>query len=151
MVQPNSPPTAEDIKRIAGVADPVIRNLRITECYSRLAASMARRTYACANWCTFATWASKQAGALREVRIVLPIERYGGELPRGITRQLRREDRLEAQAAQSVGIRILLQGAVITDPAAKLKRMVPLAPVQSFIDLIAIVYIAQRPTGAAEP
>src|SRR5947209_3812955 len=24
---------------------------------------MARRTYACANWCTVATWASKQAGA----------------------------------------------------------------------------------------
>ena len=63
MVQPKSPPSAEDVKRIAAVTDPVIRNLRITECYSRLAAAMARRTYACANWCTFATWASKQAGA----------------------------------------------------------------------------------------
>jgi hypothetical protein len=62
-VQPDSLPTAEDVRRISEVADPVIRNLQITECYSRLAGAMARRTYPCANWCTFATWASKQAGA----------------------------------------------------------------------------------------
>ena len=62
-VQHDLPPTADEVKRITAVADPVIRNLQITECYSRLAAAMARRTYACANWCTFATWASKQAGA----------------------------------------------------------------------------------------
>jgi hypothetical protein len=62
-LQRDSPPNADDVKRIMAVADPVIRNLQITECYSRLAAAMARRTYACANWCTFATWASKQAGA----------------------------------------------------------------------------------------
>jgi hypothetical protein len=57
------PPTVEEVKRIAAFADPEIRNLQITECYARLAAAMAQRTYPCANWCTFATWASKQAGA----------------------------------------------------------------------------------------
>ena len=62
-MQRDPPPTAEDVKRITAVADPVIRNLQITQCYSRLSAAMARRTDACANWCTFATWASKQAGA----------------------------------------------------------------------------------------
>jgi hypothetical protein len=41
----------------------VIRNLRITECYSRLSAAMRQRTGTSANWCTFATWASRQAGA----------------------------------------------------------------------------------------
>jgi hypothetical protein len=56
-------PTVEDVTRIIQVADPVIRNLQITECYSRLAAGIAQRTYPCANWCNFATWASKQAGA----------------------------------------------------------------------------------------
>jgi hypothetical protein len=56
-------PTVEDVARITEVANPVIRNLQITECYSRLAAAMAQRTYPCANWCSFATWASKQAGA----------------------------------------------------------------------------------------
>lgn len=62
-VQPDLPPTAEEVTRISAIADPVIRNLQITECYSRLAAAMAGRTYPCANWCSFATWASKQAGA----------------------------------------------------------------------------------------
>lgn len=63
MAEPASAPTAEEVREISAIDDSVIRNLRITDCYSRLAAAMAQRTYACANWCTFATWASKQAGA----------------------------------------------------------------------------------------
>jgi hypothetical protein len=52
-------PAVEEVRRIAGLSDPVIRNLQITECYSRLAANVAAEG---ANWCTFATWASRQAG-----------------------------------------------------------------------------------------
>jgi hypothetical protein len=48
-----------EVRQIAGLRDPVIRNLRITECYARLAAGVQSGG---ANWCTFATWASKQAG-----------------------------------------------------------------------------------------
>lgn len=55
-------PTVDEVKQIALMPDPVIRNLRITECYFRLATAMTKRTGPCANWCTFATWASKQAG-----------------------------------------------------------------------------------------
>jgi hypothetical protein len=55
-------PTVADVDRIAAVADPVVRNLQITQCYAELAAVMAARTPPHANWCTFATWASKQAG-----------------------------------------------------------------------------------------
>lgn len=55
-------PTAKDVDRIKDLSDPVIRNLRITQCYHELSAAMARRTGPMANWCTFATWASKQAG-----------------------------------------------------------------------------------------
>src|SRR3974390_1084518 len=77
-------PTVEDVTRITEVADPVIRNLQITECYSRLAAAMAERTYPCANWCTFATWASKQAGATIRGEDMLADLRHelgrGGEL-----------------------------------------------------------------------
>jgi hypothetical protein len=57
-----SPPTVDDVTRIAALADPVIRNLQITACYHQLARAMTARTGVCANWCTFATWASKQAG-----------------------------------------------------------------------------------------
>ena len=52
-------PDVAEVERIAGLPNPVIRNLQITECYSRLAAAVAAEG---ANWCTFATWASKQAG-----------------------------------------------------------------------------------------
>jgi hypothetical protein len=52
-------PDVAEVERIAGLPNPVIRNLQITECYSRLAAAVEAEG---ANWCTFATWASKQAG-----------------------------------------------------------------------------------------
>ena len=55
-------PTPDEVERIAAVGDPVMRNLQITECYSRLAAVMRERGDPCSNWCTFATWASRQAG-----------------------------------------------------------------------------------------
>jgi hypothetical protein len=57
------PPDPAEVRRIAGIRDPVIRNLEITHCYWRLAGAVAQRTGAGANWCTFATWASKQAGS----------------------------------------------------------------------------------------
>lgn len=55
-------PELQDVERIVALSDPVIRNLQITQCYHELSAALAARTGLCANWCTFATWASKQAG-----------------------------------------------------------------------------------------
>jgi hypothetical protein len=58
----DSTPTVADVERIAAIPDAVIRNLQITQCYHELAVAMAARTGVSANWCTFAAWASKQAG-----------------------------------------------------------------------------------------
>ena len=55
-------PTEADVARIAGLADPVLRNLLITQAYHELSRALTQRLGASANWCTFATWASKQAG-----------------------------------------------------------------------------------------
>jgi hypothetical protein len=55
-------PTIDEVKRIINIDNPVIRNLQITQCYHELSVVFARRTGVAANWCTFATWASKQAG-----------------------------------------------------------------------------------------
>lgn len=55
-------PSVADVARISALTDPVLRNLQITQCYHELSAVMASRLGLCANWCTFATWASKQAG-----------------------------------------------------------------------------------------
>lgn len=51
-----------DVQRICAIPSPVLRNLEITYCYSRLAAACAERNGEGANWCTYATWASRQAG-----------------------------------------------------------------------------------------
>lgn len=56
------PPTTDEVRRIVAIESPVVRNLEITHCYWRLSAAMTQRTGPCANWCTFATWASRQAG-----------------------------------------------------------------------------------------
>jgi hypothetical protein len=56
-------PTVADVERITALTDPVVRNLQITQCYCELSRAFAARTdREPANWCTFATWASKQAG-----------------------------------------------------------------------------------------
>jgi hypothetical protein len=56
-------PRVDDVERIAAMDNRVIRNLEITECYADLSAAMRARTGESADWCTFATWASRQAGS----------------------------------------------------------------------------------------
>jgi hypothetical protein len=73
-------PGPQEISRITVIADPVIRNLEITECYSRLAAAAAERGGGGSNWCTFATWASRQAG--RTIRGEDLIDQLARELGR---------------------------------------------------------------------
>ena len=55
-------PTIKDVARIAGINDSVIRNLNITQGYYELSQAMSKYTDGNPNWCTFAVWASKQAG-----------------------------------------------------------------------------------------
>lgn len=55
-------PAVRDVDQIATLKDPVIRNLLITQCYHELSSAFTSRTGEVANWCTFAVWASKQAG-----------------------------------------------------------------------------------------
>jgi hypothetical protein len=56
-------PSADEVRRIAANANPIIRNLKITVCYSRLATALAASSGGPgANWCSYATWASRQAG-----------------------------------------------------------------------------------------
>ncbi len=54
----------DDVRRIAALdAQPVLRNLLITQSYHDLSEVMRRRTGGTAiNWCTLGTWASKTAG-----------------------------------------------------------------------------------------
>ena len=69
---PGGPTSPERIAWIVALEDdPVRRNLLITQCYHDLAAGLARLLGAeNANWCTFASWASRTAGGfIREDEI----------------------------------------------------------------------------------
>jgi hypothetical protein len=55
-------PDVAEVAAVAALADPVLRNLRITQCYAELSVGLTARLPGAANWCTFATWASRQAG-----------------------------------------------------------------------------------------
>ncbi|MBI5030114.1 MAG: hypothetical protein HZB51_06270 [Chloroflexi bacterium] len=70
-------PSPTDVERIAALRDPVLRNLQITQCYHELSLVVAARTAPAANWCTFATWASKQAGqTIRKEDMRRTLERF---------------------------------------------------------------------------
>ena len=56
-------PNVAGVAAIAEIRNRVIRNLEITECYADLSAAVRARTGGDADWCTFATWASRQAGS----------------------------------------------------------------------------------------
>jgi len=73
-------PDVGEIDRIVAVASPVVRNLEITSCYSRLAKACAARIGEGANWCTYATWASRQAGGtIRGEDLLEHLERALGQ------------------------------------------------------------------------
>lgn len=74
-------PSISQVERVAALQDPALRNLQITQCYSELSQALARRTGLSANWCTFATWASKQAGqTIRKEDLHRTLERILHEL-----------------------------------------------------------------------
>jgi hypothetical protein len=58
----SNPPTVAEVREICKIDYAPVRNLRITECYHRLSQAFRERVGQGSNWCTFATWASRQAG-----------------------------------------------------------------------------------------
>ena len=100
-----------DIAAIAAMPDPLVRNLRITQAYFELSTAIAARTGSSCNWCTFATWASRQAGAT--IR--------GEDLLDGLQRRLRR--RVQAQHPIRSFWRALLRRGLFR-PDTRLGRIV---------------------------
>lgn len=75
----SAPPGVADIARIAAMGDRVLRNLEITHAYAGLSRAMRLRTGTAADWCTFATWASRQAGStIRGEDLVDRLQRHLG-------------------------------------------------------------------------
>lgn len=116
-------PSVAEVERIAALDDPASRNLQITQCYHQLSSAMSKRTGVCANWCTFATWASKQAGqTIRHEDMARALEHFLVNMP-----DIKTEvDHIAAVAGQAVAsqkpgyLRQLIWQAL--DPAAATER-----------------------------
>jgi hypothetical protein len=115
-------PTVTEVDAIGAIRDPVVRNLRITQCYHELSAAVAERVSPGANWCTFATWASRQAGqTIRGEDFVRVADDILGSpeisaLIAGVVRVAAREMGGTAHVALPMAIRRII------DPEAALRR-----------------------------
>ncbi len=112
-----------EVERIAGHPEPVLRNLRITQSYFELSALLAARTGSCANWCTFATWASAQAGqSIRREDLRRALEQVLADAPeaRAAIEELAAVIRLKHGAPDPDQVRRLIREAL--SPAAALER-----------------------------
>jgi len=64
------------------MADPVLRNQQITQSYHEISWIFSQRTGPCANWCTFAIWASRQAGqTIRQEDLLKALENHLATAP----------------------------------------------------------------------
>jgi hypothetical protein len=115
-------PTLDEIDRITRLGDPILRNLQITQCYYEISQSVAGLTGHSANWCTFATWASKQAGqTIRQEDLIRAFEErfyLSDEISAAlevIARTLRRIGALHAEVPRQAMLRAI-------NPAAAFAR-----------------------------
>ncbi len=123
-------PTVDEIDRIARMQDPIMRNLQITQCYYEISQSVAGLTGFSANWCTFATWASKQAGqTIREEDLLRAFEErfylsadISAELERIATGLRRLGANVQAHLPKEAILRTLNPAAAFARAAASVAR-----------------------------
>jgi hypothetical protein len=103
-------PSPRDVQSITAISDPVVRNLRITQAYWDISTACRTKVTVGANWCTFATWASRQAG--RTIR--------GEDLVEGLKRRAILPSRLLA-VTEKLGRLLVRQG--LFNPNTRLGRL----------------------------
>lgn len=112
----------ESVDRITTLAEPVIRNLQITQSYSELSEILKNKLVCNANWCTFAAWASKQAGqTIRKEDLQQMLENLRGNATASVVAQHSPPGAGQASAFQQAsGVLKIIWEAV--NPAAAFER-----------------------------
>jgi hypothetical protein len=137
MDDPSAPPSKEEIDAIIALdSEPVIRNLRITQCYRDLSRAIAGQLgRENNNWCTFATWASKTAGRFIRTDEILPI--FGAALKdvHGIATKVERINRALTPLDPSAGLSLSAILEAAGDPVRNVSRHIMTGNLAVFSEL----------------
>lgn len=117
------PPTQAEVEAIIRLEDPVLRNLHITQTYHVLKVALTDVFgEEDVNWCGFATWASKTAGAFIRKDVLPGLLGELLERADAVTRSIAElQDRLLGAWGASVGVQYVLARTLedITDEVAR--------------------------------
>ncbi len=117
------PPTQAEVEAIIRMEDPVLRNLHITQTYHVLKVALTDVFGEDdINWCGFATWASKTAGAFIRKDVLPGLLGELLERADAVTRSIAElQDRLLGAWGASVGVQFVLARTLedITDEVAR--------------------------------
>jgi hypothetical protein len=123
-------PSVAEIARVVALPDLVLRNLLVTQRYHELSSAMAEAIGPAANWCTFAVWASKQAGqTIREEDLRRLLERelatapeMAGALDEVATAAARFGSRLDPLALRAAATRALARAVGLEQASLAISR-----------------------------
>jgi hypothetical protein len=131
----NAPSQQEIASIIALDGEPVIRNLKITQCYHDLSRAIAWVLgEGNVNWCTFATWASKTAGRFIRGEL-LAVFRDALQSDRRLAAKLDRINELLRRVDAAVGFGRLAVMQAIEAPVAEVSRHITAGNLAVFTEL----------------
>jgi hypothetical protein len=134
---PSTPPLIQEIDAIIALdAQPIIRNLKITQCYHDLSHAITDRIGAeNVNWCTFATWASKTAGRFIRIDEILPIFRDALRDRPGIATKIERINKALSPLDASAGLSLAAILQVLEQPVTNVSRHITAGNLAVFAEL----------------
>ena len=129
-------PSRQEIEQIIALeAQPVLRNLRITQCYHDLSQSIASVVGAAnVNWCTFASWASKTAGRFVRGEVVA-VFRDALQSDRRLTEKLDQMNKIIRRVQSSAGFDQLAIYEVLNAPVLEVSRHIAAGNLAVFAEL----------------
>ena len=129
-------PSRQEIASIIALdGEPVMRNLKITQCYHDLSRTIAAVLgEGNANWCTFATWASKTAGRFIRGELLV-IFRDALQSDRRLAAKLDRINELLRRVDAAVGFGRLAVIQAIEAPVAEVSRHITAGNLAVFTEL----------------
>jgi hypothetical protein len=129
-------PSRQEIEQIIALdAQPVLRNLRITQCYHDLSQSIASVVGAAnVNWCTFASWASKTAGRFVRGEVVA-VFRDALQSDSRLAEKLDQMNKIIRRVQSSAGFDQLAVYEVLNAPVLEVSRHIAAGNLAVFAEL----------------